>query len=215
MTAWLAGGQLLGLALFLGVVSQRVVHLWTRQRRLAVRVGLREGALPALLLALTNGWVLLVLARTIPLQWAWLQRLLGRPVLYAPLAWLGAALACGGFVLFVAAMRDLGGSWRLGIDTDHPGSLVTTGAYGVTRNPIYLFFDLYFLGTALMNGNLVFLVLLACMAAGLHTQIRIEERFLARVHGPRYAHYCRQTPRYVSLAPLAARIAARRARREA
>ncbi|MFH1086846.1 MAG: methyltransferase, partial [Chloroflexota bacterium] len=170
----MAGWQLLGPAAFLAIVTQRVVQLWVRQGRVAVRAGLREGALPAVLLLITNAWVLLVLARTIPLPVAPLQRTLGEPRLYAPpLAWTGALLAVLAFALFVAAMRDLGASWRLGIDADHPGRLVTTGAYRLSRNPTYLFFDLCFLGTLLMNGNPVFLLILALMVAGLHAQIRL------------------------------------------
>ncbi|MFH1084692.1 MAG: methyltransferase, partial [Chloroflexota bacterium] len=158
----------------------------------------------------------LVLARTIPLPVAPLQRTLGEPRLYAPpLVWVGALLVALAFALFIAAMRDLGASWRLGIDAEHPGRLVTTGAHRLSRNPIYLFFDLYFLGTLLINGNPVFLLILALMVAGLHAQIRLEERFLARAYGARYAAYCRRTPRYLTVMPLVAWTAAVRVRREA
>jgi len=101
------------------------------------------------------------------------------------------------FVIFVLALRALGNSWRLGIDENHPGRLVTTGIYAHSRNPIYLFFDLYFLGTFLINGSLFFLIMTVLAALNLHYQIRQEERFLARAHGAAYEAYCARTPRYI------------------
>ena len=115
-----------------------------------------------------------------------------------PAKLLGVAMILGAFVLFSLALRALGNSWRLGIDENHPGQLVTTGIYAYSRNPIYLFFDLYFLGTFLINGSLFFLVMAVLGALNLHYQILQEERFLSRAHGAAYEAYCARTPRYVA-----------------
>lgn len=112
---------------------------------------------------------------------------------------LGVAMIVCAFVIFVQALGALGNSWRLGIDEDHPGLLVTTGIYSYSRNRIYLFFDLYFLGTFLINGGLFFLVMAGLVALNLHSQILQEERFLTNAHGATYEAYCARTARYIAL----------------
>jgi len=72
---------------------------------------------------------------------------------------LGALIVTGAVILFAIALRDLGDSWRLGLDRSAPGPLVTGGVYRWTRHPIYVAFDLWFMGTFLLIGRLSFLVL--------------------------------------------------------
>ena len=69
-----------------------------------------------------------------------------------------------------------------------------------TRNPIYLFFGLYFGGTFLINGTLFFLLFWVLGAALLHLLALQEERFLARVHGRAFAACRDRTPRYIGIA---------------
>lgn len=106
-------------------------------------------------------------------------------------------LAYIGLAIFAQAMRDLGASWRLGIDEKRPGRLVTGGIYAFSRHPIYLFFNLYFLGTFLVNGTLIFLLFALLMAGTLHLQILNEEAFLLRTYGTAYRTYCLRTARYL------------------
>lgn len=115
---------------------------------------------------------------------------------------IGVMLSLAAFTLFFLALRDLGLSWRLGVDDRSPGELVTTGVYAYTRNPVYIFFNLWFFGTFLIKGSLVFLILTILMVAILHYQIRHEESFLLGAYGSSYAAYCSKTPRYFSLARL-------------
>jgi len=81
---------------------------------------------------------------------------------------LGALIAAGAVILYVVALRDLGASWRLGVDRNAPGPLVTAGVYGWTRHPIYVAFDLWFMGTFLLIGRLSFLVLALVCVSLLH-----------------------------------------------
>ncbi len=115
-----------------------------------------------------------------------------------PAKLLGVTLITFALVIFVLALSALGNSWRLGIDQNHPGLLVTTGIYSYSRNPVYLFFDLYFLGTFLINGSLFFLIMTVLVALNLHYQILQEERFLASAHGATYEVYCARTARYIA-----------------
>jgi protein-S-isoprenylcysteine O-methyltransferase Ste14 len=98
--------------------------------------------------------------------------------------------------LFMAALIAFGNSWRVGIDEDRPGELVRSGIFALSRNPIYVCLDLYFLGTFLVNGTVIFLLFAVVVAAGTHYQILLEERFLRTRYGQAYADYCRTTGRY-------------------
>ena len=55
-----------------------------------------------------------------------------------PVKLLGAVLMASGLGVYVAGLGAFGDSWRLGIDREEAGALVTTGIFAWTRNPIYL-----------------------------------------------------------------------------
>jgi protein-S-isoprenylcysteine O-methyltransferase Ste14 len=112
---------------------------------------------------------------------------------------VGAVTMLGGFLLWLAAMRAMGSSWRIGIDRDTPGMLVTQGIFARTRNPIYAGFILLMIGGCLMQGRLILLLLASIVIPLLHLQVRREERFLARAHGEAYRAYCARVGRYVTL----------------
>jgi protein-S-isoprenylcysteine O-methyltransferase Ste14 len=109
---------------------------------------------------------------------------------------LGAVVVCIGVLLYAIALHHLGASWRLGLDRTAPGPLVTAGIYGWTRHPIYLGFDLMFVGTFLVLGRLIFLLLALVMALLLHAVMRREERFLSQLYGDAYRDYSRRVGRY-------------------
>ena len=101
--------------------------------------------------------------------------------------------------LFVWALVSFGNSWRIGIDEKKAGALVTGGIFAFSRNPIFAFIDLYFLGTFQVNGGPVFLVFAILTMLALHWQILQEEKFLASRYGQTYQDYCRQAGRYGTL----------------
>lgn len=112
----------------------------------------------------------------------------------------GLVLSSFGLIVFALAYVSFGDSWRVGIDVKNPGALVTTGVFSVTRNPIYLCLDLWFIGTFLINGTLIFLIFAGLAVAAMHWQIRQEETFLSNLYGQPYRDYCRQTGRYITAA---------------
>lgn len=110
---------------------------------------------------------------------------------------VGAMVACLGMLIFVLAFFSFGDSWRIGIDQETAGKLVTGGIFSLSRNPIYVAFDLIFMSVFLMNGTWFFLIfgLLAILA--IHSQTLREEKFLAQRYGDAYERYRKRTPRYL------------------
>ena len=109
----------------------------------------------------------------------------------------GALIVVLGLVIYTIALKAFGDSWRLGIDRDSPGPLVTQGVFAWTRNPIYVGLDLFAIGIFLLQGRLIFLALALVSVGMLHDQIRREERFLARTYGNAYSDYCARVRRYI------------------
>ncbi len=110
---------------------------------------------------------------------------------------IGVVLTSLGCVLFVLAYVSFGDSWRMGFDVKNPGALVTTGVFSISRNPIYLFLDLWFMGTFLVNGTLGFLVFAILALVIQHWQILQEEAFLTNLYGQTYKDYLSRTGRYI------------------
>ncbi|HEX6187079.1 MAG TPA: isoprenylcysteine carboxylmethyltransferase family protein [Pyrinomonadaceae bacterium] len=109
----------------------------------------------------------------------------------------GAALAAVGLIIFLLAFFSFGDSWRIGIDRKRPSTLVTGGIFSITRNPIYVAFDLIFVGIFLMNGTWFFLVTAVLAPLVVHSQIVREEKFLVQRYGEAYERYRKKVPRYL------------------
>jgi protein-S-isoprenylcysteine O-methyltransferase Ste14 len=111
---------------------------------------------------------------------------------------IGLILLITSFIFFISAQIALGNSWRLGIDRQHPGRLVTEGIYSISRHPIYLFFDLYFLSIFLLNSNIVFLIFTVIISIILHLLILSEEKYMIEFYGAVYKKYKIEVKRYLS-----------------
>ncbi len=83
----------------------------------------------------------------------------------------------------------------------HPeaaSSLVTTGIYRVTRNPMYLGFALVLLAWAVLLGNALAFVLVPAFALYMNRfQIEPEERALSTMFGAEFAAYQRRVRRWL------------------
>ena len=95
------------------------------------------------------------------------------------------------------SLVSFGRSFRVGIDSDRPDKLVTTGIFAYSRNPIYVAFALVLAGEFLIFSNWI---LLAYVGAGIwlfHRQVLLEEEFLRNRYGQEYAEYSARVPRYL------------------
>ena len=106
-------------------------------------------------------------------------------------------LCLAGLSLFLGSLISFGKSFRVGIDTEHPDKLVTTGVFAFSRNPIYVAFALVLLGQFLVFSNWI---LLAYLVAGIwlfHRQVLREEDYLRRHYGGAYDDYSHRVRRYL------------------
>lgn len=195
---WFAFGALtcwLGLALTRAfMLRARGVSVFVVDRQRTGRQMLAETVMAACLLAfayeiIASAWRLRFHIGPSVLD----HSVVGGPVSQA----LGALVVTGAVTLFAIALRDLGASWRLGLDRSAPGPLVTGGVYGWTRHPMYVAFDLWFVGTFLLIGRLSFLVLAVVWVPLLHAVMDREERFLTGLYGDAYRDYSRRVGRYL------------------
>jgi len=105
------------------------------------------------------------------------------------LQYVGVALTLISFLLIVLAQRQMGTSWRIGIDSENKTDLVTTGLYRRVRNPIFLGMLLTIVGFFLIFPTYIMLGILIVGYLLINIQIRLEEEFLQRLHGETYANY--------------------------
>src|SRR5215813_15553198 len=110
---------------------------------------------------------------------------------------LGEAIAVSGLVIFILAFFSFGDSWRIGIDRKTAGQLVTGGIFSVSRNPIYVAFDLLFISVFLINGTWFFLIFALLAILAVHSQTLREEEFLVQRYGEAYDSYRAKVPRYL------------------
>lgn len=202
--------QIFFLAFFLTLIVGNSIYIRRKKKinPIALKIKLKRlgKLLEILLLLLVNIWAMEVLFYSLNLKsrifgWPFNQKLFDaffvKPI--------GLALIILGFVLLVWAVVNLGTSWRLGISEANPGNLVKSGIFRYCRHPIYVFFNLYFLGTFLIRGNLVFLIFWVAVAAILHYQAISEEKYLTKIYGKSYVDYSKQVGRYITFKIVAIR----------
>jgi protein-S-isoprenylcysteine O-methyltransferase Ste14 len=110
-----------------------------------------------------------------------------------PLAALGVGLFVLGLLLTVQAFWRLGPSLTPLPDPKPGAALITAGAYGRCRHPLYQAIVICSLGVTLALGSLLHLALLLGLCAVLGGKARREERQLLPLH-PEYAAYRAATP---------------------
>jgi protein-S-isoprenylcysteine O-methyltransferase Ste14 len=85
-----------------------------------------------------------------------------------------------------------------GLVAIQPGhTLVTSGVYGVIRNPSYLGLLLNSLGWALAFRSWIGVILTTATLVPLIARIDAEERLLRSQFGEKYAAYCARTSRLI------------------
>jgi protein-S-isoprenylcysteine O-methyltransferase Ste14 len=123
----------------------------------------------------------------VPALAAWWQHVAG------PLALLGMAVCVSAFMSFGNARTTINP-----LRPDRTSTLVTSGAYQFSRNPMYVGMVLTMMGWALYLLSLPALVVPLLLAAYLHRfQILPEERVLSQLFGDAYQSYARDVRRWL------------------
>lgn len=127
------------------------------------------------------------------------ERLLG------PIGWFDSAvpdhfalvlLTLG--VFFAAySQAQMGGSWRIGVNTKNVGELVSHGLFRYSRNPVFLGMKIMFVALFLLIPSAFSATILAVAWLAMDVQVRIEEAVLAERLGDRYRSYAFGVPRWL------------------
>ena len=144
---------------------------------------------PVVLVAIAAG-AMWLLARWLPMAHFDVP---GRLVLSSGLVVVGALVAVSGIAEFRRA--------RTTVDPTHPAgasSLVTTGVYKRTRNPMYLGFALMLVAWSFYLGNFSSMALVSGFVAYMNRfHIIPEERVLEGKFGPAFLNYRARTRRWL------------------
>lgn len=116
------------------------------------------------------------------------------PDLAAPLGW---TLLIASLLWVVIAQFQMGRSWRVGVDTSASTDLVTHGLFRFSRNPIFLGMQVQLFGLFLVLPDAITFAILIAGFILISVQIRLEEQYLAGLHGDAYARYCRAVRRWL------------------
>jgi protein-S-isoprenylcysteine O-methyltransferase Ste14 len=111
--------------------------------------------------------------------------------------WLGVLFCLLGLILLAWSLISFGRSFRVGIDTENPDKLITSGIFTHTRNPIYVAFAFILIGQFLILPNWILLVYMLAGFWLFNRQILREEAYLKVHYGQEYEEYSRRVRRYL------------------
>jgi protein-S-isoprenylcysteine O-methyltransferase Ste14 len=116
---------------------------------------------------------------------------------FLPVIWLdnlilqviGLVFLAVALIWTIIAQGHMKNAWRIGIDTETKTELVTTGLFGISRNPIFFGMILSLIGLFLTTPNALTGIFLILGYILIQIQIRLEEEFLMKEHGKNYTTY--------------------------
>jgi protein-S-isoprenylcysteine O-methyltransferase Ste14 len=110
----------------------------------------------------------------------------------------GLVLALAGFAATLAGQVGMGSSWRVGVDPAERTTLVTTGVFGLVRNPVFSAMVVAQAGVLLMVPTWPSLLALVALVVAVELQVRaVEEPYLRTSHGSAYVDYAARAGRFV------------------
>jgi protein-S-isoprenylcysteine O-methyltransferase Ste14 len=116
-------------------------------------------------------------------------RLPGNKRLYSGAGW---ALVGAGVAISASAVRAASD-----MNLERPSTLICSGPYAISRNPMYVGWTLLYVGGALITRNAWMVALLPVVAWVIHRDVLREEHTLERIFGEEYIRYRNQVRRYL------------------
>jgi protein-S-isoprenylcysteine O-methyltransferase Ste14 len=112
------------------------------------------------------------------------------------LAFAGAVSCVVATAATFVCWREMGQSWRLGIDPEEKTQLVFSGPYRFARHPIYALSSVLVLGTLAAVPTLAMTIIALAHLLFLQIEARREEKYLLGKHGQPYAEYQKRVGRF-------------------
>lgn len=109
----------------------------------------------------------------------------------------GHMMAVAGAMLAFAAQMAMGASWRVGVQAEAAGDLVSEGIYTLSRNPTFLGQTALLVGVAFAIPTLPGAIAALLFFCSAQAQIRSEEAVLLQTHGEAFKVFCTRTPRWI------------------
>ncbi|MBU3122638.1 methyltransferase family protein [Sinomicrobium weinanense] len=105
----------------------------------------------------------------------------------------GVLLCVCGIFTSIWSRLLLGWNWSGGVTAKKDHELIVTGPYRFVRHPIYTGFIAALIGTCLVTGGIVGIVITGLYIFGLYAKINKEEQLLADLFGDVYSDYQKRT----------------------
>jgi protein-S-isoprenylcysteine O-methyltransferase Ste14 len=105
---------------------------------------------------------------------------------------VGWSIVAAGGIVVARSLKAAGTT-----DLAEPDSLVTSGPYASSRNPMYVGWALLQLGIGVAAGSGWILATLPLVGAAVHRDVKLEERRLEKKFGDEYHQYCATVGRYL------------------
>lgn len=175
----------LGRILYLGYRKEVTVLSFLTRRKTAAEHGL------AVIALVLDGY--LILRPFVPALDGWVY---AQPSAFPVFALIVMALGIG---LMVVSQINMGKAWRIGVPSELEGSqsLVTSGVYAFSRNPIYVAILMFLTGAAILHpGPLTVAAVLGTYML-LRPVIKSEEAFMEAAFGDKFRHYKSHVRRWI------------------
>lgn len=111
---------------------------------------------------------------------------------------IGIILLIVSFLLTRISQIQLKEAWRIGIDsTETEGTLITSGIYKISRNPIAVGMLLSTIGLFLVIPNMITFSIIILVHLIFSIRIILEEEHLYKIHGEAYDRYRNRTRKWL------------------
>jgi len=113
---------------------------------------------------------------------------------------IGFTIGMSGILITLLSQAKMGKSWRIGVDSEESTTLITSGIYAKSRNPIYFGILLFWIGLCLTFAHiLLWLCAVICWSCIELIVRKVEEPYLMRKHGEPFQKYFDRTHRYLPI----------------
>lgn len=118
---------------------------------------------------------------------------------HTPIGHFGVPIMAVGVGIAALSQMGMGKAWRIGVprEIETSQSLVTTGLYRFSRNPIYIGIMLFVIGGVVVIPGPITILSVIITFVFMNKVIEAEEAFLRDAFGAEFDTYCQNTRRWI------------------